>query len=99
MAPAMTPEEWAKVKKVVAAALDVPAAERRSFVEKVCAQDRVAFQEVLSLLNFEVDVSTQSDSRPTAGAPAMSLADGGTDFTPGTILAGRYRIVSPLGRG
>jgi len=39
---------------------------------------------------------------PTAAAASpqrKDLADPAADFVPGTVLAGRYRIVAPLGRG
>jgi serine/threonine protein kinase len=95
----MTPQQWAKVKEIVAAALDIPKAERRVFVERACGQDRVLFNEAFSLLNVGVTDADQLDALPTAGTPVMSAASAGGGFTPGTILAGRYRIVAPLGRG
>jgi serine/threonine-protein kinase len=88
----MTSEQWAKVKEVVAAALDLPAAERPSFIERACGKDRIALGEALSLLKMD-----GSDVR-TAGAPASEPARV-AGFTPGTMLAGRYRIVALLGRG
>ncbi|MBK5256463.1 MAG: hypothetical protein JJE39_10555 [Vicinamibacteria bacterium] len=38
-------------------------------------------------------------SDETAAKPAESRGDPTVRFTPGTLLAGRYRIVSPLGKG
>src|SRR5207245_7129112 len=38
--------------------------------------------------------ATGSDGPRAADAPAGAAA-----FTPGTVLAGRYRVVAPLGRG
>ena len=35
----------------------------------------------------------------TAVKPAEARVDPTVRFTPGTLLAGRYRIVSPLGKG
>src|SRR5262245_15398887 len=77
----MTPEQWAKVKEVVADALRLPEPERRGFVEKACGKDPVAVAETLSILDQQIPVS------------------GDDGFTPGTMLAGRYRIVALLGRG
>ena len=69
MASAMTAEQWAKVKEVVAAALDLPEAERHSFVEKACGKDPVAVSEALSLLKVEITDPARLDALPTAGAP------------------------------
>ena len=38
-------------------------------------------------------------SNETAVKPAEARIDATKRFTPGTLLAGRYRIVSPLGKG
>ena len=38
-------------------------------------------------------------SDETAVKPAEARVDATVRFTPGTLLAGRYRIVSPLGKG
>jgi serine/threonine protein kinase/Tol biopolymer transport system component len=94
----MTAEQWAKVKEIVAAALDLPDAERRSFVERACGKDPVAVSEALSLLNVGNVDSEQFDGLPTAGAQPKTV-ETLEEFAAGTILAGRYRIVALLGRG
>ncbi len=38
-------------------------------------------------------------SDETAAQPAEPRADDTVRFTPGTVVAGRYRIVAPLGKG
>ena len=47
------------------------------------------------------DTNERPDSsEETAVRPAQTSTIGAVDrFTPGTLLAGRYRIVSPLGKG
>ena len=95
----MTPGQWHKIKEVVTAASGLRQAERRPFVERACGQDRILFDEAWSLLKEDVSGLEQSDALPTAGAPALSDTTAGAGFTPGTILAARYRIVALLGRG
>ncbi len=43
--------------------------------------------------------TTHHSSDETAVKPAEVVRDPTVRFTPGTLLAGRYRIVSPLGKG
>jgi hypothetical protein len=54
----MTADQWARVKAVVGAALELPTCERQEFVER---DNRVALGEALSLLKVET-----SEAPPTA---------------------------------
>src|SRR5688500_1865886 len=48
----MTPERWARLKKLFAAALNMPAAEREAFVQRECESDVEFAAELRSLLSL-----------------------------------------------
>jgi hypothetical protein len=51
-------------------------------------------------MSAPVEPGRPSDSAlETAAQPAETPREGGVRFTPGTLVAGRYRIISPLGQG
>jgi tetratricopeptide (TPR) repeat protein len=76
-----------RAKDVFAAALNVPVNARSAFVLEACAGDAELRQEVESLLTFHDD-----DHQVASEVPK-------TEFTPGTVFAGRYRMLRRIGRG
>ena len=59
----MTPADYARVKAVFAAAIELPEPQRAEFVERKCASDNDTLGEVLSLLRHHRD-DTILDSPP-----------------------------------
>jgi serine/threonine protein kinase/tetratricopeptide (TPR) repeat protein len=83
-----------RAKDLFLEALDRAPAERGAFLAEACQDDPQLRAEVESLLAFHED---EQDHITTTGG-----ADGeepGAWFSPGSIFAGRYRMVTRLGRG
>jgi eukaryotic-like serine/threonine-protein kinase len=76
-----------RAKDVFLAALERPADARMAFIAEECAGDTALRQEVESLLTFH-------DDEPDPVAETRQ-----TEFTPGTMFAGRYRMMRRIGRG
>ena len=76
------------------AALDLPAAERPAFLDRVCASDDALRAELEALLAADETAETAAlDERfaaSTAEVPAL---------VPGDVVAGRYQIVAEVGAG
>jgi tetratricopeptide (TPR) repeat protein len=97
----MTPEVWQRVKRIVGAAHERPAAERRAFVAAACAGDAGLEREVESLLR-----STEAASA-LYELPALSLPGAGEALfraaAPGRVgegdRIGPYRVVREIGHG
>jgi hypothetical protein len=103
----MTPERWQQVKDVLNGALELAPEERPAFLDQACSKDHSLRRDVESLLSSADRAdpgllsSPRSDFKPTLDDLAtvtyqQSQANG---FTPGTVVADRYRVVSLLGRG
>jgi Protein kinase domain len=96
----MNPERWQKVEEIFEGAADRPEAERAAFIEEACAGDAGLRAEVESLLRHRQPTGALIS---TLFLDAARLFGGGADdgarFVPGAVVAGRYRVVGPLGRG
>jgi non-specific serine/threonine protein kinase/serine/threonine-protein kinase len=83
---------WAEVKELLHEAIQLSAAERASFLDRVCATDPSLRGELESLL-------AASDALPgeflSAGAPAQ----GGLELEEGGVFAEHFRLVRRLGEG
>jgi|HubBroStandDraft_1064217.scaffolds.fasta_scaffold03248_2 serine/threonine protein kinase len=77
------------VNEVVEEALDLPAAERETFVSARCAPDESLLADALRLLA----ISDSMDGFPDC--PPASLPE----IRPGDVLGGRFRILERLGAG
>jgi tetratricopeptide (TPR) repeat protein len=82
-------------KDLFLAALERQGAERAAFLADACGDDVALRKEVESLLAFHDE---QSDI--TGAAPAVeAAAEARRVFEPGFVFAGRYRMITRLGRG
>jgi serine/threonine-protein kinase len=99
----MTPERWQKIEEVFEEAAERAPHERPAFLDRACGDDAELRREVESLLAHQQPtgrlVSTLFHDAARLLPKAPPRADGGARFIPGAVLAGRYRIVGPLGRG
>ena len=84
----MTPERYARIKDVLANALEQPEEQRAAFLDQVCGADQELRREVDSLLAQTQD-SWLKNPVEAATTPVLS---------PGQML-GHYRIDSELGEG
>src|SRR5262245_50524547 len=109
--PRMTPERWRQVTDAFHGALARETAHRDAFLDQVCLGDAVLRAEVDAMLAAHRAASQLGSlpldelrylERASAGLPTREgspTGRPGSAFLPGTVLAGRYRIVAPLGRG
>jgi len=54
-------QQWQRVKEIVASALELPAAERRVYLDRACSHDTALREEVESLLAAYTDTSALSE--------------------------------------
>ncbi len=90
----MTPEEWRRIREVLASALERPPGERAAFLEAACGGDAKIRREVESLLDADA-------SEPTVVVTPGNAADAlepRPELEPGTRL-GPYEVRSLIGRG
>src|SRR4051812_47968527 len=89
----MTPERWAQIKDVLAAAAALEGAARASYLASACAGDADLEQEVASLLDAHAASGGMLDtSAPDRrGAPAAAALVG--------RRIGAYDLVAELGHG
>src|SRR5688572_27410959 len=86
----MTPEKWARVTRIVAAAADRPPAERAAYVDRETAGDDALRDEVLALLAAH-DAADRFLETPAAAAALPRVARGDR--------LGPYEIVTLIGAG
>ena len=103
----MTPERHARIKELFLSAGALPPEQRADFLRQECASDQELRDQVEKLLEHDsAPAAGGSDSavRATARMEDGGRTDGSAEvgrhgFSPGTIIAGRYRLVALLGRG
>jgi tetratricopeptide (TPR) repeat protein len=83
-------ELWRRVTDLFDAALERPAAERRSFLEAACPDDSALLAEVTRLLTEFENAGTFLEGSPFRPRQV---------FSAGTLISARYRIETLLGRG
>ena len=83
--------QHARAKELFLQALERPQDARNAFLAEACSHDTELRREVDSLLRFHAD-GESSSTGPVAAKPSAL-------FVPGDVFAGRYRMVTRLGRG
>ncbi|MBZ5654174.1 MAG: tetratricopeptide repeat protein [Acidobacteriia bacterium] len=85
------PEQWAKIKEIVGAALERAPGERDAFLDQACSQDGELRAEVESLLAAHADADGLSEHPWAASTAADAAAEAKT--------IGPYRLIQVLGVG
>ncbi len=93
----MREERWHKIEEIFALAIALPLAERKRFVEEICAKDEKLCHEVLELLR-EDEQNGEFLSEPVF-AEALKILDGDFSEHIGKTFNSRYKILELLGRG
>jgi tetratricopeptide (TPR) repeat protein len=83
-----------RAKDVFLAALARPAADRAAFLAKACGDDAALRQEVESLLAFHDEQEEGPEGTEPPGQDPTDIL-----FEPGEVFAGRYRMITRIGRG
>jgi len=94
----MTRERWEKLKDIFGDALEREPAEREGFLREAAQDDPELLSELLRLLE-ESDRDSKLLSRPALTHARALEPDAGPRFSPGAVLAGRFRIVRFIARG
>jgi Tol biopolymer transport system component len=94
----MTPERWEKLKQIFGEALELEPAKREGFVREAARDDAELLKELLRLLD-ESDRDSKLLSRPALARGRAFEQDDGPRFSPGTVLARRFRIIRFIARG
>jgi len=92
----LTPQQWETIKALFEAAVEKPAAERPSFLVSA-SHDAVVMREVERLLANHDEAGSFLSSPAAAGAAYGS--DGPPSFSPGDLLADRFRVTRFIARG
>jgi hypothetical protein len=93
----MTAERWAQVKQLFAEAVEQPAGERDAFVCAHANGDDELREQALAMLK-DGDQTGLLDLQ-ALGRPWILPAVLARSLNPGEMLAGRYRILRPIGAG
>ncbi|HUB53225.1 MAG TPA: protein kinase [Terracidiphilus sp.] len=93
----MTPELWARINPLFAAAVEKPRGERDAFVAEACGEDAELYQELAALIaaHEQQTVTAENTSEEIRRPPAKT----GAAFSPGDLVIDRFRIVRMLGSG
>ncbi len=94
----MDPERWARVERLLDAALDLPAAERPAFLQRECPDDPALRAEVLEILEAGEEPAPLLD-RPAAQVAAVVSEAAGDTPVPIPERVGPYRIERVIGEG
>ena len=107
----MNPKRYQEVKKVFLAACELDAPQVAEFLDRQCAEDPELRKEVETLLRHHEPTTLNSklpETGPAETAPLVPTQSFSTPppparktdhFPSGKTIAGRYRILGPLGRG
>lgn len=94
----MTPERWQHVKQVLAAVLELPAAERVAYLDRTYATDASLRSDIEPLLASEQRLQSQFLDRSNLAAAAATLVSPDENFWIGRRV-GPYQVVEQIGMG
>src|ERR1043166_7220374 len=86
----MTAEEWARIKDLFEAALDVPEEARDRYLREACGDAPQIYSTVAELLQDHESAGGGERPHRPAGAPALQSGD---------LIAGRFRILRFIAAG
>lgn len=98
----MTAALWERVKQITADALEREVEGRQTFVETACSGDPALMQEVQRLLAVDISQLDTLLSSPYWNVKnVLGICDSPQEpcFSPGQVVAGRFRIIQFLSRG
>ncbi len=99
----MNVEKWKQVEAIFESAIERDPAERATFLDEACGRDTALRREVESLLAHQQPtgrfIPTLVHEAAKIVGRERSTAPTDSRFIPGTVLAARYRLVGPLGKG
>ncbi len=93
----MTPELWQQLKPLYHAALEVPKAERASFLARECGDDNILMQELAALLRVS-DEQAETLDPPLINFAGLFPAQPRT-LAQDELILGRFKIVRHIGSG
>lgn len=100
MAGPISPQQWERVSELLDQALELPASERRAFLEHASAGDLTVLAWVKRLLAQQPLLTTfLSTAVPDALGRIAADSCAATAFEPGYVLAERFEIRSFIGAG
>src|ERR1035437_10193642 len=94
----MTAERWTQIRQLFDTAMEQPAGNRELYVRELSNQDSELREEALAMLRNSGDGGALLDLS-LLGRQWIRPATVARTLHPGQILAGRYRIVRPIGAG
>ncbi len=92
------PETADRIESLFAAAVALPPEQRGAYLERECSGDPVLRDRLLALLRAH-DRAGHVIDRPVNDDPDQTGAYSRTSAQPGTIIAGRYKLLEELGQG
>ncbi len=94
---------WTQIERLFQSAMDVAPEKRAAFLAEACKGDEALRQEVEALLVYQEAAGGAIQAAIHDAADLLAMAPTGflekSRFAPGTLLAGRYRVVGQLGKG
>ncbi len=92
------PETADRIESLFAGAVALPHEERGAYLERECSGDPAVRERVMALLRAH-DCAGHVIDRPVNGDQGQTAAYAPTSEQPGTIIAGRYKLLEEIGQG